>query len=362
METTKKQSKLRLLSKSFLDYLVKTMNGMAFGLFSTLIIGVIISQIGTFTNYDFVLFGYTLNIGFVLISLGNVAKSLMGVGIALGIAWSLDLKGLKLISAAIVGGVATSTLLVAKSDPAVTYVVVTITISLVNLILKKKTPIDILIIPLLTLAIGLIVTLLVFTPVNSLTVLIANIIGSATEVIPFFMGIIVAVLMGMALTAPISSAAIAISIFILTPETMHSIPIAAGASVVGCATQMIGFAIQGRKSNSVGVTLSVAFGTSMLQFKNILRKPIIWLPTIITSAILGPIATVVFQMKSTAMGAGMGTSGLVGVFGAFDAMTWSLDSLWKIGLMMIVLPAVLVFVLDLVFKKFHLYRDEDLKI
>lgn len=362
MDTTKSKFNLKTTMKAFLDYLVKTMNGMAFGLFSTLIIGVIISQIGTFTNYDFVLFNQTINIGQVLIHLGAVAKGLMGVGIALGIAWSLDLKGLKLISSAIVGGIATSSFFTRTADPAVTYVVVVLTITLVNLILKKKTPVDILLVPLLTLSIGIVVTLLVFTPVNSITVFVASVIGTATEVVPFLMGIIVSALMGIALTAPISSAAIAISIFILTPETMNSIPIAAGASVVGCATQMIGFAIQGRKSNSIGVTLSVAFGTSMLQFKNILRKPIIWLPTIIASAILGPFATVVFQMKATAIGAGMGTSGLVGVFGAFDAMGWNLDSLWRIGLMLIVLPSVLVLGLDILFKKFHLYKDEDLKI
>lgn len=362
MNETKKTNRLSMYLKAFLDYLVKTMNGMAFGLFSTLIIGVIISQIGTFTNYDFVIFGRTINMGALLISLGTIAKGLMGVGIALGVAWSLDLKGLKLISTAIVGGVSTSSLLVASGDPAVTYVVVTITIALVGLILKKKTPVDILIVPLLTLTIGLILTMITFTPVNAITKFIASIIGFATNEIPFFMGIIIAVLMGMALTAPISSAAIAISIFIITPETANSIPIAAGAAVVGCATQMIGFAIQGRRANSIGVTLSVAFGTSMLQFKNILRKPAIWLPTIIASAILGPIATVVLQMKATAMGAGMGTSGLVGVFGAFDAMGWSIDSLWRIGLMLIVLPAILVLCLDLLFKKLKLYQNDDLKI
>jgi uncharacterized membrane protein len=172
---------------------------------------------------------------------------------------------------------------------------------------------------------------------------IGAVIQSATTVQPFIMGIIIAVLMGILLTAPVSSAAIAISISLGG--------IAGGAAVIGGAVQMIGFAVMSRKDNSLGIVLSIGFGTSMLQFKNILKKPIIWLPTIIVSAILGPVSTVVLKMETLYTGAGMGTSGLVGQFATIDAMGETPSTYLMILIMHFVLPIILVFIIDGFFRK-----------
>ncbi|MCX5775011.1 MAG: PTS sugar transporter subunit IIC [Firmicutes bacterium] len=340
--------------KKFLDYLVKTTNGMAFGLFATLIIGVIVTQIGNLLHFDFSLFGSTINIGTYVIALGTVLKGFMGLGIGIGVAWSLDLKGLRLISAGVVGAMSTATALVVKSDPLVCYITVVLTITLVGLIVKKKTSVDIIIIPLLFVVIGYIIAIIIDSPVSYVTTLVGTFINSATVYAPIPMGIVVAVTMGIALTLPISSAAIAIGFQISG--------IAGGAAVVGCCAQMLGFAVQGRRDNPIGTTIATGVGTSMIQFKNILKKPIIWLPTIIVSAILGPIATTLFQAKCLPEGAGMGTSGFVGQFATYAAMGNTLRTWLTIGVLEIALPIILVLVADMLFRKFKLYGDGDFKI
>ena len=324
--------------KRLLDYLIKTMNGMAFGLFSTLIIGVIIDRIGILSGVQ------------TIRDLATILKGFMGIGIGIGIAWSLKLDGLRLIVAGISGGIATKV----ANDPVVAYLCAVGSIEILNLILRKKTPVDIIIVPLLSAAVAYAIALLVGTPVSKTMAALGQFIITATTLQPFFMGIIIAVVMGMALTAPISSAAIAIAISIGG--------IAGGAAVVGCCVQMLGFAVMSRKDNNIGIVLSVAFGTSMLQFKNILRKPIIWLPTIIVSAILGPLATLVFKTECVSTGAGMGTSGLVGQFGTFEAMGSIPLFYWSVIVLQFALPILLVFVIDILFRKFKLIQPGDLKI
>lgn len=346
--------------KNLFDYILKTTNGMAFGLFATLIVGVIVTQIGKLVSFDFTFFSNTINIGTTLISLGTVIKGCMGFGIGVGVAWAADLKGLKLIGAAVVGAISTSKFVGATADPLVAYIAVISTILLVNLIVKKKTPVDIILIPLLYVFIGYIISIIIYFPVSWVTTATGLFIKSATEYAPFLMGIVIAVAMGLALTLPISSAAIAVTIQISG--------IAGGAAVVGCCCQMLGFAVQGRKDNPIGTTIATGIGTSMIQFKNILKKPIIWLPTIIASAILGPVSTMLFKAECTKEGAGMGTSGLVGQFGTYDAMIGNatnhdvLRTWLSIGLLEIVLPIILVFVIDLLFRKFKLYGKGDFKI
>ena len=153
---------------------------------------------------------------------------------------------------------------------------------------------------------------------------------------------------------PISSAAIAIAI--------NLDGIAGGAAVVGCCVQMLGFAVMSRKDNSIGTVIGVGIGTSMLQFKNIIKKPIIWLPTIITSAILGPLATLVFKTETAAIGSGMGTNGLVGQFATIEAMGWTSNAILSIVILQILLPIMLVYILDLIFRKKGIIRPGDLKI
>lgn len=339
--------------KKALDYIVKTSNGMALGLFSTLIIGTIIGTIG-------MLFKGDVNLTFALLS--DILKKSMGFGIGLGIAMSLKQDGLKLISSAVAGfiaanlkwGMAIADFKFGIGDPLVVYFAVIATIELMNLILRKKTAFDIILVPMLTLMLAAFITLLIGKPVSSVTTFVGNVVNSATDKQPIIMGVIISVLMGMALTAPISSAAIA--------NTIGLAGIAAGASVVGCSVQMIGFAIMSRKDNNVGEVLSVGFGTSMLQFKNIVRKPIIWLPTIIVSAILGPIATTVFKIEGTKAGAGMGTSGLVGPIDSLGVMGTDVKTIIIILLMFIVLPALLVWIVDVIFRKKGLIVKGDLKL
>ncbi len=314
------------LGKRLLEYLIKTLNGMALGLFSTLIIGVIIDQIG-------VLVGSTQ-----IQELATILKGFMGIGIGIGIAWSLDLKGLSLISGAIAGGIATQV----SNDPVVAYVTSIAAMEGLRLLLRKRTPVDIILIPLISASIAFLVANLIGEPVALGMQAIGTFINNATTYQPLFMGIIIAAVMGMALTSPISSAAIAISIGLEG--------IAGGAAVVGCSVQMIGFAIMSRKDNSIGTVLSIAIGTSMLQFKNILRKPIIWIPPIIVSAALGPFSTMLFKLESTPIGSGMGTSGFIGQIGVIDAMGYSFFVFLGIALLHFVLPVGLMIVLDKLFR------------
>lgn len=344
------KEKFQEKKKIFLEYLVKTTNGMAYGLFSTLIIGTIISTVTRFLPLNFFLYE-------PLIALSTILKLSTGVGIGMGIALSLKLEGLKMISAAIAGGITAycaAPMGVKIGDPLAIYIVVVITITVLNLVLRKKTPIDIIIIPLFGALVSLILAILITKPIYFVTSGVGSLVEMATTYQPLLMGAVIAVLMGMALTGPISSAAIALSLPLGS--------LAFGASVVGCSVQMIGFAVMSRKDNSFAVCLSVGIGTSMLQFKNIIRKPLLWLPTIIVSAILGALATTVFMTECSNVGAGMGTSGLVGPLETLGTMNYSLMGWLSVGLLMIILPLLLVWLIDIIFRKYNLIKLGDLKI
>lgn len=326
-------------SKPLRTFFMKTMNGMTYGLFATLIIGVIIRQ-----------FGLLLDLEILYDTVFQRLAGLMGAGIGLGIGLSLKMDGLKLVVAAIIGGISTSFRysfdqgleLIMNNEPLTVYVTVVLALLALNFILKKRTPFDILLVPLLGITLAIVITLLVSAPIRFVVLNIQDFIVHATVYAPFFMSITIAVIMGMLLTSPISSAAIAI--------TLKLSGLAAGAAVVGTTAQMIGFAIQSRRDNNIGMMLSIAFGTSMLQFKNILKKPIIWLPTIITSAILAPFFVLVLKTTTTSEGAGMGSSGLVGPLQTLADMDYGMEA-WLSVSLMLVLPVVFVYVIDLVFTK-----------
>ena len=373
-----------------LNFFMTTLNGMAYGLFATLIIGTIIGTIGT-------LFSYGKN-GFceaIFKVLGNgtsavggtayVLQILTGAGIGIGIALALKFTPLQTIVLGAVGELAayfslttafvtnhTTANIFKIGDPLTIYLVCIGVALLIKIIFKKKTPVDILIIPLFGVITGLIFSILVRYPIIYVTYGIQWFVNVATSAQPFLMGIVVAVLMGMALTAPISSAAIAAIVFVIPSsiplaeaiqmKEYAGLALASGAAIVGCSTQMVGFAIQSRKDNSIGMVLSIGLGTSMLQFKNILRKPIIWLPTIITSAILGPLSTCLFKIYCLGSSAGMGTAGLVGQIGTISSMGFNWYTILCIVLLEIVLPLVLVFVFDLLFRKWNLIKDGDLEV
>ena len=320
-----------------LEFFMKTLNGMAYGLFATLIVGTIFGTVGTlfalgsgngFCDFMATVFSSKTGLAFLL-------QCLTGAGIGVGIALALGFDPLKTIVLAAagelaaftsfsIGEVKANTIWSSFSfghfqigDPLTIYIVCILTALAVKYVLKKKTPVDIIIVPLFGIAVALISSLLVRYPLIYVTYGIQWVVEEATNVVPFLMGIIVAVLMGMALTAPISSAAIAFAVF---SGTGQGLLIASGAAIVGCSCQMVGFAIQSRKDNNIGMVISIGIGTSMLQFKNILKKPVIWLPTIIASAILGPISTCWIQVLCKGSAAGMGTAGLVGQIGTIQTM------------------------------------------
>ena len=385
------------VEKPVLGFLMKTLNGMAYGLFATLIVGTIFGTIGTLFGYGVGsskfcevmarIFGYTnAQAGIKWFGISNVLQCITGAGIGVGIALSLKFDPLKTIVLAAVGQIAAVFSLSTKvidntyllsflenhfnfsfqiGDPLTIYLVCISVALLMRVTLRKKTPVDILIIPLFGVAAGVVLSLGIRYPAICVTYAIQWLVNSGTTVVPFLMGIIVAVLMGMALTAPISSAAIAAMIFTVSNTTgnYEGLMLASGAAVVGCSCQMVGFAIQSRKDNNIGTVISVGIGTSMLQFKNILKKPVIWLPTIIASAILGPISTCWLKLVCMGSSAGMGTAGLVGQIGTISSMGVNNWQVW-VGIfgLQIILPAVLVFFVDLLFRKLGWIKEGDLKI
>lgn len=370
-------------NKGLLDFFIKTLNGMAYGLFATLLVGTILTTFATYVPLPD-------TVKTIILTVASVIKGLMGLGIGIGVSMSLKLSGLKLIVASIAGGIAVlfphmyadpelslklEDFLKLSADPLVIYVVVIGTIFVMNTVLTKQTPIDIIIVPILGVLAAACFSLVVTEPIKTGISYIGKFIILATEATPFIMGLVIAVVMGMALTAPISSAAIAISIHlgtnpfitdsanaVISGSDDYILGIAGGAALVGCCANMLGFAVMSRKDNNIGTIISVAIGTSMLQFKNILKKPIIWLPPIIVSAILGPLSTVVFKMRTTFIGAGMGTSGLVGQIETITSMGINARSILAILVLQIILPIVLVWLIDIIFRKYNLIKKGDLKI
>ena len=375
------------MKKRILNFFTVTLGGMANGLFATLIIGTIFATIGTFftiwPNSGFCNFMVdVIGTNSQKSGLSYVLQLLTGAGIGVGIALALKMDALKTICLAVVGELASyfsmtvnkSGVLVENNtfkvgDPLTIFLVCISVALLIKLVLRKKTSVDILIIPLFSCAVGLLLSLGIRYPAAYVTFAVQWLINVSTNAVPFIMGVVVAVLMGMALTAPISSAAIGAILFSL-PATMtvsaamadpaySGLLLASGAAIVGCSTQMVGFAIQSRKDNNIGQIISIGIGTSMLQIKNIIRKPVIWLPTIIASAILGPISTCVLKLVCPGASSGMGTAGLVGQIGTFSAMGNSWQTWVGIFLLQIIAPIALVFGIDLLFRKIGWIKDGD---
>ena len=225
-------------------------------------------------------------------------------------------------------------------------------------IVSGKTKVDIIVTPLVSILTGATAGLLIGPPISTAMTFIGNIVNINVEQNPVIGGIIVAVVMGICLTLPISSAAIGVSLKLSG--------LAAGAAVVGCCCNMIGFAISSFKENRWGGLVSQGIGTSMLQMPNIIRHPLIWLPAIISSAILGPVSSAVLKMVSTPTGSGMGTAGLVGPFETFTAMTQSGVStniaLIEIISMHIILPAIIAFLVSEAMRKLGLIKKGDMRL
>ena len=355
-------------------YFITAFSGMAQGLFVTLIAGTILAQIAGWIGDNYI--GNTL--GYI----ASLAKILMGAGIGVGIAHALGKNKLLVFSAAIAGmigawadqlmpnggGLTTiTTLMGSKSlpgNPIGAYVTTMLVVEIVGLYVGK-TKLDILLVPLGTLFLsfgGVFVSFPFIWAINQLGKLIAI----ATDVTPFVMGIVIAVIMGVLLTMPTSSAAIWVAVAspvlaIGAGAEYEAMLLAGGAATVGCACHMVGFAVASYRENKVGGLVSQGIGTSMLQIPNIMKKPVIMMPMIISSAILGPISTCVFKLKCGASGGGMGTSGLVGVFDLFNYTSGALGII-GIFLLMIILPAVLNFIISEFMRKKGWIKDGDMKL
>lgn len=335
--------------KKLLNYVASTTNGMAIGLFGTLIIGTIINQFATIPHME------------AIKDFANVIKGLMGAGIGLGVALSLKKQGVTVVAATAAGMIGNYAFSFATGkvssigDPLSCYISAVICLQMIDFIMRKKTPVDLILIPLVGLIFSMIYATLLSNYIHYVTVGIGELIKIAFDFIPFIMCIVVSVLMGMALTAPISSVAIAITI------SIGNVPLAAGAALLGCCTQMVGFAVQTSRDNKWGSVLAVGIGTSMLQFKNIVKKPIIWLPTIIASAILGPFA-MLFNFATDSVGAGMGTSGLVGILNTLNVMGYDYITIIEVLSFTLIVPAILVFLIDFGFRKLHWIEKGDLSL
>lgn len=361
-------------------YFITAFSGMAQGLFVTLIAGTILA---TLAKDVIGLGGFVSN---TLFYIANIAKSLMGVGIGIGIAHALGKNKLLIFSSAVAGMVGafadkllfgsfmgglfptvtspfTALSFGAPGNPIGAYVVTMLVIEVVELY-AGKTKLDIILVPLgvmLLSFVGIFLAAPFIWLVDKLGVLIAM----ATGIAPFFMGIIVAVVMGILLTMPTSSAAIWIAVAKSVIEAGGAnadyMLIAGGAATVGCACHMVGFAVASFRENGVGGLISQGIGTSMLQIPNIMKKPIIMLPMIISSAILGPLSTCLFGLKCSYNGGGMGTSGLVGIIDLFTNTTGALGIV-GIFLLMIVLPAVLNFFISEFMRKKGWIKENDMKL
>ena len=346
--TTKKQSKLKMyLHRYFID----AMSAMAQGLFASLLIGTIISTLGTQLNIP------------ILDEIGTYAKSAAGPAMAVAIGYALQAPPLVLFSLVAVGGAANA--LGGAGGPLAVLILAIIAAELGKLV-SKKTKLDIIVTPLVTILSGCALAYLFAPYIGSAASSVGSLIMWATQQQPFLMGILVSVIVGMALTLPISSAAIC-SVLGLTG-------LAGGAAVAGCCAQMIGFAVISFRDNGWGGFFAQGIGTSMLQVSNIIKNPRIWIAPTLASAVTGPIATCLFglQMNGSPISSGMGTCGLVGQIGVYTGWVADVASGAKpaitamdwIGLVLIcfILPALFSLLFDFILRKLNWVKPGDMKI
>ena len=352
---------MNLIKKCLNRVFVEGLSGMALGLFATLIIGTIIQQIGMLAGGS---------IGTLIYAVGKMAAGLTCAGIGVGVAYKFQESPMVVLAAAtsgMIGGYASKvlagTLLVdgnlalqGPGEPLGAFIAAYVGIEIGHLI-AGKTRLDIILVPLLSIGTGSAVGVLVGPSISSFMTWLGGLINWGTEQQPFLMGIVVSVLMGMILTLPISSAALGV--------ILNLSGLAAGAATVGCCCNMIGFAVASYRENKIGGFLAQGIGTSMLQVPNIMRHPLIWIPSILSSAILGPVSTMLLHMTNNATGSGMGTAGLVGPLMTWQVMIQTEDPmivLVKIIVIQFVLPAVITLGISEFMRKKGWIRQGDMKL
>ena len=337
-------------------YGIDALGAMAQGLFCSLLIGTILNTIGSQTGME------------IFSTVGGYASSMSGPAMAVAIGWALKCPPLVLFSLATVGWASND--LGGAGGPLAVLVVAIIAAEFGKAV-SKETPIDILVTPLVTIFVGVALAAVVAPPIGTAANYVGELIRMATELQPFLMGIVVSALVGIALTLPISSAAIC--------AVLQLTGLAGGAAVAGCCANMVGFAVMSFRENRWGGLVSQGLGTSMLQMGNIVRNPKIWIPAIVTSMITGPIATCIFklEMNGAPINSGMGTCGLCGPIGVWTG--WlnpsaealangaaAIDPTWfdYLGLILVcfVLPAVICWALGLLCRQIGWIKEGDLKL
>ena len=367
---------MKLLKKIWNRVFIDGLSGMALGLFATLIIGTIMEQIGSFVPGK---------AGMYITLFAAAAKYMTGAGIGVGVATKFKSAPLVTVSAAVTGMVgayaskilsgsflvSTGTLLWAQTgasagtmvilsgvgEPLGAFIAAYVAIELGTLV-SGKTKVDIIVTPLVSILSGSIVGLLIGPSISEFMVWLGSLVNYNVEQNPIVGGIMVSVLMGMILTLPISSAAIGVS--------LQLSGLAAGAATVGCCANMVGFAVASYRDNKVNGLLAQGLGTSMLQIGNIVKKPVIWIPAILSSAILGPVASAVFKMVSNPVGSGMGSAGFVGQISAYTSMVeGGMNGYLALGLILLmhfVLPAAVTLAISEFMRKKKWIKPGDMKL
>ncbi len=347
--------------KTFLDrkdikfsakrYGIDALGAMAQGLFASLLIGTIISTIGTQFGVE------------VLVKIGDYAKSVSGPAMAIAIGYALHCPALVLFSLAAVGFAANEC---GGAGGPLAVLFIAIVSSELGKAVSKETKVDIIVTPFVTITSGVLLSVFCAPYIGKAASLVGELIMMATELHPFVMGIIVAVIVGIALTLPISSAAICAALSLTG--------LAGGAALAGCCAQMVGFAVMSYKENKVGGLLAQGIGTSMLQMGNIVKNPRIWIPPTIASAICGPVATCLFklEMNGAAISSGMGTCGFVGQIGVYtgwindiaNGVKDSITAMDWMGLIAvsIVIPAIITLIIAFPLRKIGWIKENDLKL
>ena len=337
-------------------YGIDALGAMAQGLFCSLLIGTILNTLGSQTGVE------------IFSTVGGYASAMSGPAMAVAIGWALKCPPLVLFSLTAVGW-ASNDLGGAGGPLAVLFVA--IIAAEIGKAVSKETPIDVLVTPLVTIFVGVALAALIAPPIGTAANYVGTLIVEATKLQPFWMGMIVSALVGIALTLPISSAAIC--------HSFGLVGLAGGAAVAGCCANMVGFAVMSFRENRWGGLVSQGLGTSMLQMGNIVRNPKIWLPAIVTSMITGPIATCVFklEMNGDAINAGMGTCGLCGPIGIWTGWVNPTETAiakgaaaispgWfdYLGLVLVcfVLPAIICWALGILCRKIGWIKDGDLTL
>lgn len=346
--------------------LIDGLGGMAHGLFASLLIGTIFSTIGTYLfDLNYSIWGQEFAL---LMDSKTFAYAVQGAAMAGAIAYSMKSPPFVIYSCLAVGYATNS--LGGAGGPLAVFFVTLIAVFLGKLV-SKRTPVDLIVTPTVTIVGGVLIATLIAPPIGTAASALGNIIMWATNQQPFLMGVLVSAIMGIVLTLPISSAAIC--------AALGLVGLAGGAAVAGCCAHMVGFAVASYRENGTNGLTAQGLGTSMLQVPNLMRKPILWLPAVVASIVNGPIATCLFKLKmnGAAISSGMGTCGLVGPIGVItgwlnpsDAalaqgeVAYAAGAMDWIGLVLIaiVIPAVVAWLVSELMRKKGLIRGDDYKL